>query len=166
MFGFFCYTGQFNIFVSFAMAVLGAGVADILSYYMGRYKGLDLKIGKKKLFRFLYLPEAGDFLLNRGGLSIVIGRFIGPTRAFVPFYMGAAGEKERKFIFYDILGIIIWAMFYLLIGFVFGKSYELLRNMMSVFAIFIVFVIMLTVSPLIFTKIFKKKLQNKSLCEK
>ncbi len=156
--GFLSYIGQFNFWLAFCAAVLGALVGDIASYYLGKRKGLDLKIGQKSIFKYLYVPEAGGFLLDKGTLSIIVGRFIGPTRAFVPFYMGAAGEKEKKFIISDIIGVLIWAAFYLLLGFFFGNSLHYLRGLISGLEFFIVLFLIFTIAPFVLTKILKKKL--------
>ncbi|NQT49283.1 DedA family protein [Candidatus Kuenenbacteria bacterium] len=158
--GLLSYLGHFNIALAFAAAVLGALAGDLGSYYLGKKKGLDLKLGDKGIFKFLYMPEAGEFLLEGGGISIITGRFIGPTRAFVPFYMGAAGEKEKKFIIYDVVGVLVWAAFYLMLGYVFGNSYEFVKQFISGLQFFVILFIVLTVGSLVLTKLFKKKLPD------
>lgn len=156
--GFLSYLGQFDVALVFAAAVLGALGGDIASYYLGKKRGLDLKFGHRGIFKYLYLPEAGTFLLDRGVFSVIAGRFIGPTRAFVPFYMGAAGEKEKKFILADIAGVLIWAAFYLMLGSVFGNSYEYLKRFINGLEFFVALTVVLTIGSLVLTKIFKKKL--------
>ena len=158
--GFMTYMGHFNLALAFLACVVGALAGDLVSYYIGKKKGLDLKLGDKGIFKYLYFPDAGDFLLDKGSISIIIGRFIGPTRAFVPFYMGAAGEKEKRFIWYDVIGVLVWAAFYLLLGYVFGNSYELLENFINGFEFFIILFMVLTIGSLLLTKLFKKKLPN------
>ncbi len=156
--GYLCYLGQVHFSLAFVFAIAGAILADIMGYYIGRRKGLDLKIGQKSIFKHFYHPEAGKLLLDGGGLSIIVGRLIGPTRAFVPFYMGAAGEKERRFILYDLAGVIVWATFYLLLGYLFGDSYELVKKFISGLEFLIIALIIFFSCSYFVARVFKKKL--------
>jgi membrane protein DedA with SNARE-associated domain len=155
--GLFAYLGYLKLYLVFPITIIGALLGDLISYYVGKRKGLELKLGQKSIFKYLYLPEAGDFLLANGGLSIITGRIFGPTRAFVPFYMGAAGEKERKFIIYDIIGVTIWASFYLFLGYAFGDSYNFLKHFMNTVELVVIALILFIVGPLIIARIFRKK---------
>ena len=158
--GYLCYLGQVHFSLAFLFAIVGAILADITGYYIGRRKGVDLKLGQKSIFKYCYHPEAGKLLLDGGGLSIIVGRLIGPTRAFVPFYMGAAGEKERRFILYDLAGVIIWATFYLLLGYLFGDSYELVKKFVGGLEFLVFAIIIFSVCSYIVARIFKKKLRK------
>ena len=155
--GLFCYLGYLKLYLVFPITIIGALLGDLVSYYVGKKKGLELKLGQKSIFKYLYLPEAGDFLLANGGLSIITGRIFGPTRAFVPFYMGAAGEKERKFIIYDVIGVTVWASFYLFLGYAFGDSYQFLKHFINSVELVIIALVILVVGPLIIARIFRKK---------
>jgi membrane protein DedA with SNARE-associated domain len=156
--GFLAYGGVFDLEWAFVLCVVGALIGDLISYYMGKRKGLEPKISSKSIFKWLYIPEAGTFLLSQGGLSVVLGRFLGPTRSFTPFYMGAAGEGEKKFILYDFLGVLIWAAFYLMLGYVFGNSYELIKSFIGLIMFFVALLMVLTIGPLVLAKIYKKKI--------
>lgn len=158
MFGFFVYLGQFNFAVTFTLCVLGALLGDLVSYYFGKRKGLEIKLGQKSVFRHVFMPDAGAFLVEQGGLAVIAGRFIGPLRAFVPFYIGAAGGKEKMFILYDIIGVLAWSAFYLVLGAVFGSSYEILKNIMNDFEFFGGIFALLVIVPLIIARLFRKKL--------
>lgn len=159
--GFFVQLGYFNLFVVLAVVIIGALIGDIFSYYLGRRYGTDVKLGRHSVFKYLYLPEAGDLLLQKGGLSVISGRFIGPTRVFVPFYLGAAGEREKKFIIYDIIGVVIWAVFYLLLGMIFGDSYDKIKQFMDDLDFFVVLFLVLTIAPFLAAKFYKKKMAPK-----
>jgi membrane protein DedA with SNARE-associated domain len=156
--GFLAYVLNLNLGLVIIGAVLGAVVGDIIGFYFGRVKKKEYVWAHKFIFKYLYIPEAGRFLLDKGGLSVVLGRLLGPTRAFVPFYMGREGEKEDRFWFYDILGAIIWAVFYVMLGYLFGTSYELLKMYLHGFEMFVVLLMILIIGPFVLTKIFKKKI--------
>lgn len=158
MFGFFVYLGEFNFAVTFVLCVIGALFGDLVSYYFGKRKGMEIKLGQKSIFRYVFMPEAGQFLVEQGGLAVIAGRFIGPLRAFVPFYIGAAGGKEKMFILYDLIGVLAWSAFYLVLGAVFGSSYEILKNVMNDFEFFGGIFALLVIVPLIAARLFRKKL--------
>lgn len=155
--GLFAYLGYLKLYLVFPITIVGALLGDLISYYVGKRKGLELKLGQKSIFKYLYLPEAGNFLLANGGLSIITGRIFGPTRAFVPFYMGAAGEKERKFIIYDIIGVTVWAAFYLFLGYAFGDSYKFIKHFINSAELVIIALVILVAGPLLIARIFRKK---------
>ena len=156
--GFLAFVFNLNLGLIILGAVLGAVVGDVIGFYFGRVKKKEYAWAHKFIFKYLYIPEAGRFLLDKGGFSVVLGRLLGPTRAFVPFYMGREGEKEDRFWLYDILGAIIWAVFYVMLGYMFGTSYDLLQKYLNGFSMFIVLFVILTVGPFVLTKIFKKKI--------
>jgi undecaprenyl-diphosphatase len=158
--GYLCYLGQLHFSLTFLFAVAGALLADFISYHLGKKKGLDLKLGQKSIFKYCYHPEAGKMLLEGGGLSIIVGRLIGPTRAFVPFYMGAAGEKEKRFVLYDLIGVVVWATFYLLLGYLFGDSYDLVKKFINGAEFLIIVAVIVFGSSYLVARIFKKKLRK------
>jgi len=156
--GFLAYIFELNLFLVIGGAVLGAVVGDIIGFYFGRVKKKEYVWAHKFIFKYLYIPEAGRFLLDKGGFSIVLGRLLGPTRAFVPFYMGREGEKEDRFWMYDIIGAMIWAVFYVILGYMFGTSYDLLEKYLNGFGLFVGLLMILIIGPFVLTKIFKKKI--------
>ena len=50
------------------------------------------------------LEQVEAFFERRGGMTILIGRFIGLVRAIAPFIAGASRMPLRKFLPYDVLG--------------------------------------------------------------
>ena len=158
--GFLAYLGEFNMALAFVAAVLGALAGDVVSYYWGKRAGLDLKLGQKSIFKYLYIPEAGDFLLKSGGFGIVTGRFLGPTRAFVPFFLGAAGEKERKFFFYDFIGVLIWAAFFLYLGELFGNGYDYFRGFLDDVQLVVIVLLVIIIGPLLVSRFFRKEIKK------
>ena len=158
--GFICYKGIWNIALAFIVAILGGLTGDLISYYVGRKKGLDLKLGQKSIFRHLYIKDAGNFLLEGGAASIIIGRFIGPTRPFIPFYMGAAGERERRFIFYDVVGVVLWTSVYLFLGYVFGSSYDLVKQWVDNVTFVVVVVVILIIISIVVGKLQRKNIKK------
>ena len=105
-----------------ACAVAG----DLTSYMLGRKLGRGflerhgprLKITEERL---VYVE---DFFDRRGGLTILIGRFIGLVRAIAPFIAGASRMELRKFLPYDVLGAGLWSALFCLLGYFFWQSLD------------------------------------------
>tara|TARA_Y100001949_G_C15853176_1_gene271578 strand:- start:129 stop:740 length:612 start_codon:yes stop_codon:yes gene_type:complete len=110
------------IYYVLLLAYLGACLADILSFIIGRY----FKERLDKAWPFLnhpkWLNEGREFIDLYGVTGIFIGRFIGPVRALLPLMAGSLGMQVKKFIIVDLISGIFWACIYLLPGYFAGKA--------------------------------------------
>ena len=70
-----------------------------------------------------------DFFDRRGGMTILIGRFIGLVRAIAPFIAGASRMELRKFLPYDVLGAGLWSALFCLLGYFFWQSLDQRRGL-------------------------------------
>ena len=93
---------------------LGACMADILSFLIGRY----FRSKVTNIWPFSKYPEslfkAKSLVKTYGIYGIVIGRFIGPIRPVLPIITGTLGMPKNKFIAIDLLSGIPWSCFYIL----------------------------------------------------
>ena len=116
--------GTLNLPLPFVLlfAYLGACMADIFSFLIGRY--FQNKLDNKWPFvkRPHWLLEGRAFIKSYGVIGIFLGRFIGPVRALLPLVAGSLGKELRKFILIDLFSGIFWASIYMLPGYFAGKS--------------------------------------------
>jgi undecaprenyl-diphosphatase len=118
--------GEISIYVLIGLVWACAVAGDCTSYLLGRKLGRGwleqhgprLKITKERL------AYVEDFFDRRGGITILIGRFIGLVRALAPFLAGASRMELRKFLPYDVLGSGLWATLFCLLGFFFWRSLD------------------------------------------
>ena len=107
--GILASAGHFNVgllFVgSFIMAILG----DSFGYYFGK------KIGPKifsKPDSFFWsknnLDKTAKFFDRHGDKAITLARFVPIVRTFTPIMAGVGQMNYRKFIFWNILGGLLW----------------------------------------------------------
>lgn len=98
-------------------AIFGAIVGDGISYWIGR----RFKEHLPYYWPFRRFPQwlarGKKFFLDHGSKSIVIGRFVGPVRPFIPVVAGMMSMDPRVFLFANILSAVIWAPIYMLPGF-------------------------------------------------
>ena len=100
-----------------AWTALGASVGDISSFFIGRELEhlFHDRVEGRRWQR--HLDRTHDFLEKWGMLAVVVGRFVGPIRPFLPAVAGAAGMGRRQFIASDIVSSLAWAPFYFLPGY-------------------------------------------------
>ncbi len=102
------------------LAISGALMGDILGYWVGRYYQDRIH----KIWPFKRYPKmlamGRDFFHRHGGKSIIIGRFIGPTRSSVPLIAGLLKMRGIKFLLAAIPSAALWACLYLFPGVLLG----------------------------------------------
>lgn len=103
-------------------AILGAIVGDGISYWMGYY----FKNRLHNIWPFRTHPDLlknGEIFFHKyGGMSVFIGRFVGPVRALVPLVAGMLGMKPSRFAIANIASAMGWAPAYMLPGILLGAA--------------------------------------------
>ena len=109
------------------IAFLGAFSGDLIGYFLGRKYGYSFlsHYGKYFFFKQEGLEKTKKLVNKHAGKTIIIGRFNSLTRAFAPFVAGSSNLPFFKFIFYNLIGGISWALLFVFVGYVFGESYEI-----------------------------------------
>lgn len=107
-----------------ACAAAGAFTADALGYWVGwRWGGHMRTVWPFR--RFPQLFDRGEQLFRRhGATSILIARFVGAVRPFVPAIAGAIGMPLRRYIPVSLAAAVAWAGLFLTPGWLLGASYE------------------------------------------
>ena len=135
--GFFARLGMLNVYVLMALASAGAVVGDCIGYYMGKRYGYSFlnKYSKYFLVSQENLDKGRALISNHSGKALVLGRFNPISRAFMPFFAGASHVKLNKFWAYNIMGGVLWAVSSVLVGYIFGASYEVVAKYVGRFTL-------------------------------
>ncbi|MEU6730425.1 DedA family protein [Nonomuraea wenchangensis] len=115
--GVFAASGETNLALVMVVAALGAFAGDHVSYLIGRLSGGRLR--DKKAFVW-----ARGALEERGGLVLVVARYIPGGRTATTLTMGAVRHPLRSFTFFDAIAASSWAVYSGLIGFFGGMAFE------------------------------------------
>jgi membrane-associated protein len=67
-------------------------------------------------------------LARRGGVAVLLGRFVAIVRALMPAAAGAAQVRYRTFTLYNVLGGLIWGVGYVLLGYLAGSAYAVIER--------------------------------------
>lgn len=123
--GFFVSYG--NLFIPFAVisAAAGAFVSDIASYIIGFRWGASIVDHEKKYIFFRdHIRTGKKFFREHGGKSVLVGKFFGPVRSFMPFVAGLCYMKKTPFLLYDAVGSFAWSSILIGLGLALHKSWE------------------------------------------
>ncbi|HKL48311.1 MAG TPA: DedA family protein, partial [Desulfuromonadales bacterium] len=135
--GFLAANGKGMFLPLYLAAACGAICGDALSYWLGARMGGSLM--RRPIFRkrAKVFHKAELFFADHGGKSVLIGRFVGFLRPFIPFIAGSVRMRPALFVFYIIVGALLWAVAYPGLGFLFGASWKLVRVWMGRFSLLV-----------------------------
>ncbi|MEV8637702.1 DedA family protein [Streptosporangium sp. NPDC051023] len=114
-------TGAPNLALVIVVAALGAFVGDHVSYAIGRTTNNRLRNGKRSGKAIAWAEQA---LTQRGGLVLVVARYIPAGRTACTLTMGAVAYPRRSFAFFDAIAALSWGVYSGLIGYVGGAAFE------------------------------------------
>ncbi|WP_417914456.1 DedA family protein [Candidatus Electronema sp. JM] len=120
--GFAAYRGYLELPWVITWAFIGTLLGDQLYYYIGRIKG---KSFIKKRPKWKKKSEKLFVLLDKHQIwLILIFRFLYGLRSISPFLIGASKVDPKRFLIYNIIGALIWAISVGILGYVFGPAFE------------------------------------------
>ncbi len=107
-----------------ACAAAGAFLGDAVSYWIGHRWGPQMRT--LWLFRrYPQLLDRSERLFHRhGAKSILIARYVGAVRPFVPAIAGMLRMPFHRYALASLLACISWGALFLAPGWLFGKSYD------------------------------------------
>jgi membrane protein DedA with SNARE-associated domain len=117
--------GDLTLGLVVAAAASGAFLGDNTAYLLGR------RFGERALDRFASgdrgrarVAWGREQLRKRGGTVIVTGRFVPGGRTVVTLSAGTLRYPWRRFVAFDAVAVVFWALFASLLGYFGGKSFE------------------------------------------
>jgi membrane-associated protein len=123
--GVFAASGGPSLPLVILTAALGAFVGDHVSYFVGRTVGGRLlrrvEPGTRRRAAFDWAERA---LAERGGLVLVVARYIPGGRTAITLTMGSVGYPLRQFTFFDTIAAVSWATYGALVGLIGGAAFE------------------------------------------
>lgn len=124
-------------------ASLGAFVGDGVSFWIGHRYGPQLR----QRWPFNKHPqwlERGELTFRRHGMkSIVMARYVGPIRPFVPAIAGMLKMPVRQYGPASFFAALVWSATFLLPGWVFGTTLDLVAAVAGRLAVVLAVVLVL-----------------------
>jgi membrane protein DedA with SNARE-associated domain len=152
-------TGRLNIVILALVAISAAVVGDNLGFLIGHYGGERLV---RRYGRYIFItPEkldrTKDFFNRRGGLVVIVARFIDGLRELNGIIAGTVQMRWRRFLTYNIIGATLWVSTWLAIGYEAGTNIGPIYHTISRYEVYALVLIGLVIIGAIGHFIWKRK---------
>lgn len=144
--GFLAQKGLFglNIWVLIVGFFAGAVLGDNVGYSFGKRVGRRLFNKQDSvLFHKNNLAKAEEFYKKHGKKTIILARFVPVVRTFAPIVAGMGDMHYATFVFYNIIGGMLWAVGLPLAGYFLGNLIPESEKYLEVIVLGIVFLSLL-----------------------
>ena len=129
--GIAAHEGLFHLEGLILLALVGSTLHDVFFFMLGRFGGHEFVKRRPKLYAKV---EGTLTTFEKYGVWLIIGlRFAYGLRTMIPTVLGISHLSFRKFIFFDIIGGIIWSCTFILGGYFFGM---MINQIFSAFDIY------------------------------
>jgi membrane-associated protein len=128
-----------------AVLFIAAVVGDGVNYHIGRAIGPVAFSGRFRWLRREHLERTHTFFEKHGGRAVVLARFVPIVRTFAPFVAGIGAMTYMKFLFYNVLGAVLWVGLLLTAGYMLGGLDWVQRNFEKV----VIGIVIVSVLPIV-----------------
>lgn len=120
--GALCGAGLMSLPIAMTLLIAAAILGNQTNYAVGSYFGPRVfQWGNSRWFNKRAFEQAHTFYEKYGGITLVAGRFMPFVRTFAPFVAGVAQMTRSRFIFYDVVGALLWVGGLTTAGYLFGN---------------------------------------------
>ncbi len=142
---------RFLIVIITVAAILG----DMVNYTIGRFFGAKLFQQESRYLKKSYIDKTHSFFETHGDKAIIFCRFVPIVRTFTPFVAGFGKMTYGKFMVYNCVGALAWALIFVSGGYFFGDL-PIIRESLT---LTILGIVVLSTLPF-FWQIFKMRKSN------
>jgi membrane-associated protein len=114
-------TSNLNIWVAAIILLVAAILGDTVNYWIGRRFGSWMMRKFPKIVKPSHIKKTNEFFVRYGGKTIIIARFVPIVRTFAPFVAGSGEMEYRRFMFFNVIGALLWVGLILPCGWFFGN---------------------------------------------
>ena len=134
----------FNVYTVAFLLMLAAILGDSTNYWIGYFVGPKVfRSESSRWFNRAHLDRTNAFYEKYGVKTVVIARFMPIVRTFAPFVAGIGRMYYPRFLFFSVLGSILWIGIFVAAGYVFGNIPVVKRN----FTLVILAIIFVSILP-------------------
>jgi len=114
-------TSKLNIWVAAIILLVAAILGDTVNYWIGRKFGGWMMRKFPRIVKPAHIEKTNEFFVRYGGKTIIIARFVPIVRTFAPFVAGSGEMNYRRFMFFNVIGALLWVGLILPCGWFFGN---------------------------------------------
>jgi len=143
-----------NLVFWIILVTVAAVIGNFVGYWFGRKSGPLLMERKESwLFKRKHLEAAHEFYEKKGGLAIILARFLPVVRTFAPIVGGMVKMDFRKFTLYNLIGAAAWVFSFTLLGYLLGENTWVKDHLEYI----VIGLVLITTGPVLFKMAFSKK---------
>ncbi|MBW8010396.1 MAG: DedA family protein [Chloroflexi bacterium] len=116
----FAALGELNLIILYVGFMAAAIIGDSVNYAVGHYIGPRVFKEDMRFLKREYLDQTERFYEEYGGKAVILARYVPIIRTFVPFVAGVSSMTYDKFIFYNVVGGVMWVALFVTLGYFFG----------------------------------------------
>jgi membrane protein DedA with SNARE-associated domain len=137
--GFLVADGRMSFPGIIIAGTIGAGIGAVALYYLGTkvdeewLRSVFNKYGKFLLLSEKDLDKTMESFDNHGELYVLFGRVIPGVRSLISIPAGFKGMEFKKFLVYTILGTIAWNLLLGTAGYILGRNWERVLEVLSTY---------------------------------
>ena len=123
----FALQGHFSFGTVVVAAVLGATLGDSAGFMVGRWGGRRVLRGRGRVARAARRHQDRTLALfdRHPGYSVTLARMIPFVRTLMPLVAGSTAVPYRRFLAYDLLGVVGWAVIGLSIAYAGARGWQI-----------------------------------------
>ncbi len=144
-----------NIWIAAAILLVAAILGDTVNYWIGRRFGGWMMRKFPKIVKPGHIEKTNEFFVRYGGKTIIIARFVPIVRTFAPFVAGSGEMNYGRFMYFNVIGALLWVGLILPCGWFFGNIPVIQKN----FELVVLGIIAVSVLPMII-EIARAKFRN------
>ncbi len=154
--GFLARRGYLNLNLVMMIALAGTYTADVTIYFLGRNKGEGIiskfPVAKK------YYPKVKTLFDKYGIWAIFITRYLYGFRLAAAATLGLMKMRRRKYLPFNFLSCMIWAILIGSLGYMFGASLEALIGQIKHYEkVVVLFIITVGLGAWLLRRVWNKK---------
>jgi membrane-associated protein len=120
--GFFAAQGKLGLIITLVSLTASAIIGNMVGYEIGKRSGHKLFTKEDSILLHKdNLKKAQDFFSRHGGKTIILARFIPLVRTLSPPLAGMGDMSYKRFMFYNVVGALLWVPSITLVGYWAGK---------------------------------------------
>ena len=123
---------------------IAAILGDTINYFLGRWIGPRAFSLNTWFLKHEHLEKTQAFYDRHGGKTIVLARFVPIVRTFAPFVAGVGKMHYPTFLWFNVVGGILWVLLCTVAGYFFGNIEAVKKH----FELVVVGIVLVSVLPL------------------
>lgn len=120
--GFLASQGYLDITILILGCFIFAVLGDTIGFHIGKKLGPKIFTKDNSIFfHKKHLDRAQKFYDKHGGKTIILARFVPVIRAFAPVVAGVGKMNYKRFLIFNLVGGVLWAIGVTLAGYYLGS---------------------------------------------